>query len=485
MTQKYQFEELDLETREYLMLARDKQGKGMPGIYAGRKFYLPLVGLLLGFGVMIATLIATFPPTLPPAQEAMLQTAGFLLGGWMVVAALRVWTAGKSGKYAGHFVYADPENLYEGKGSVVHVTDLNDLRDAKAVQNFNEGKYKNTSITIKIGKDRRTFEVDDEERGRRLTVYLNAVCYMRDGGEDGRDTELQKLSPEAMGAVAKQVARTGEFPRNLGAAEEEEVSRVPKPRKEGRRSTGILAMLVTVVVGVLMFFGFRTINAPLRDQAVFDQIKSLPAKDQPYALRVYLMNPDFRAHRDEAQQMLNGFYDNAVRTHVNGTDDDLKKGMSEVVLALKTKPQPVVSFIGAEEQAPAGQELATGQREGRVQRDLADKWGSTIGDELVVFAAPADPDNPNAVDKKSKGMIDLRWKFMANGGIEYTIQFRKSPDEEPVVAKELFILAAPPGNPPETAQQRADKAISALIDHVLNKTVGGTRPRLVQQPMDF
>src|SRR5262245_11187702 len=153
MTQTYQFEELDHETREYLMLAKDKHGKGMPGIFAAKPFYLPLIGMLVGFGIMVATLVATFPPILPPVQEALLQTAGFMCGGWMVIAALRVWTSGRSGKYAGHFVYTDSEHLYEGTGGVVHITDLNELREAKSIQNFNEGKYKNTSITVKVGKD--------------------------------------------------------------------------------------------------------------------------------------------------------------------------------------------------------------------------------------------------------------------------------------------------------------------------------------------
>src|SRR5262245_19360506 len=292
MSEKFHFEELDGETREYLLVARDKKGKGMPGIYSGESTYLPLVGLIVGLAVMITTLLLTFPSTEQPTREAMLQTAGLMLGGWMVVAAIRVWASGKSGKYAGHFVYTDADYLYEANGSVVEITDLYDLREARAVQNFNEGNYQNTSITLKVGKERKTFQVNDEERGRRMTVFLNAVSYMRDGGEDGRDEELRKLSPEVMGSVAKQVARTGEFPSRL-AADDLEVSRVPHPKREGRRSTGILAIAVLLVVGALVFITFRTINAPLRDAAIFARIKGLPAKEQPPELRLYLANPDF------------------------------------------------------------------------------------------------------------------------------------------------------------------------------------------------
>jgi hypothetical protein len=391
-----------------------------------------------------------------------------------------VWTGGKTGKYAGHFVYADAENLYEGKGGVVEVTDLYDIRDAKAVQNFNEGNYQYTDITVKVGKQKKYVQVKDEERGRRMAVFLNALAYMRDGGEDGRDKDLQKLSPEAMGAVAKEVAKTGEFPRRLRDFDDGDV-RVPKPRKDGRRSTGLLAMLVTVVVAGLLFAGFRAINPPLRDRAVFDKIKGLPAKDQPYALRLYINEQKFTAHRDEAQKLLQGHYEKAVNSHVNGGDPDLKRGLSDVVLTLPKKPQPVASLVTVEEQAPAGQEVASANREKTVQTQLADKWGSTIGDELVVFAAPSDPNNPAVMDRKAKGMIDLRWRFQPDGTLEYTIEFRPSPEEAPIVKKTATVPPVMAGDP----LQQADRTAQALADHILQMTVGGTRLRPPPPPADF
>jgi len=472
-----QFEELDGETRDYLIFAREKQGKGAPGIFAGKSNYLPVIGIILGFLVMIATLFFTFPPTEHPVKEAMLQTAGFLLGGWMIVAALRVWTGGRSGKYAGHFVYADPDNLYEANGSTIEVTDLCDLRDAKAMQNFNDGKYQNTAITVKVGKERKTVEVNDEERGRRMAVFLNAVSYMRDGGEDGRDEELRKLTPEAMGAVAKQVARTGQFPNDPRAAEDQEGVRIPQPKKEGRASTGLLAILVTIVVGALMFFGFKTMNKPFRDHAVFDQIKALPAKEQAPFLRQYLLNPDFKAHRDEAQQMLESYYDANARTNINGTDKQLAQALGDVVIALKSKPAPVVSLVVCEEESPAGQLQSRAGRETAVQVKLADKWGATIGDEMVVFASLTDPDNPSAPDRTAKGMIEVKWKFTSAGAIIYTMLFRKSPDDEAILLKEGTIASAQ-GDP----ATRAELTAQAMADQIIQATVGTARLRPTPPP---
>jgi len=473
MSTKYQFEELDGETRDYLLLAKEKQGKGVPGVFAPRSNSWPIIGMLLGFGIMILTLFITFPPTDPPVKEAMLQTAGFVLGGWMVIAAFRVWT---SRKHAGHFVYADAENLYEATGSTIEVTDLTDLRNAKATQNTTY-----TDVAIKVGSERRMFQIKDEERGRRMAVFLNAVSYMRDGGEDGKDEELRKLSPEAMGAVAKQVAKTGEFPKNVRDAEEAEVARVPQPRKEGRRSTGLLAISATLLIGTGLFFLFKTINSPLRDDAIFERVKGINGRAQAPALRLYLGHPEFKAHREEAQRLLDAHYENEVRAMINGTDPDMKRGISEVVLALKSKPQPVVSFIAVEEASPEGMAVSATQREKTAQTLLADKWGSTIGDELVVFASPVDPDKPDVPDRKAKGMIDLRWKYLPGNSIEYVIAFRNSPDEAPVVTKTFSVPAADGGE----GIQLVDRTLQAMVDQILNTTVGGTRTRPLVQPMDF
>ena len=475
MTEKYRFEELDRETRDYLLYARDQEGKGMPGIYIAKANYWPIIGLFVGFGVVIATLFATFPPTDPPAKEAMLQTAGFLLGGRLIVAAIRVWTAGKSGKYAGHFTYADPETLYQASGSAIEVVDLADVREAKAAQNFNEGKYKSTSITLKVGSQRETIQVHNEERGRRLTVYLNAVAYMRDGGEDGKDEALRKLSPEAMGSVAKTVAKTGEFPSDPGRTEEGESIRVPHPRRDGRASFGLFGILAVILIGIGMFLGLLAVNYPFRDEVVFARIKDLSPKEQPYFLRQYLAEPNFKAHRDEAQQLLNERYENGVRANILGADPDMKKGLSEVVLALKDKPAPVASLLAIEEESPAGQGVSATGREKSVQQKLADKWGATIGDELVAFATLEDPDKPGQADKTVPAMIDVRWKFTPQGSVDYTIQFRTSPNEEPVVVAS--------GTQP--AQGDALRTIDALSDQIVAKTIGLTKMRPAPVIEDF
>ena len=467
MTERYRFEELDRETRDYLLLAREQKGQGLPGIYVGRTDYLPALGIVVGFGVIIATFLMTVPPTDPPAKEAMLQTAGLLLGGWMILAAFRVWAAGKAGRSAGRFVYADPDFLYEADGSVVAVTDLADLREAKAVQNFNEGKYQNTAITVKLGPDRRTVTVRDAEGGRRLTVYLSAVAHMRGGGDDGTNDRLRKLPPEAMGSAAKLVAATGEFPDDPTRAEEGTAVRVPRPHRDGRPSSGLFGLAVIVLVGAALYLGFLALDYPVRDEAVFARIRELPARDQPPALRLYLANDKFTAHRDEARRMLDERYATAVAANVNGSDPDVKRGLAEVVLALKDKPTGALSLRTVEEGPPRGADGDRAVRQKTAGERLADKWGSTIGDELVVFAMLDDPDLP--------ANIDLRWKFTDAGGIEYTITFRKSPDEEPVTTASGTVPAG----------SDAARTVDALCDQILARSVGTTKIRPAPPPEEF
>lgn len=467
MTETYGFEQLDRETRDYLLQARDEAGHGMPGIYVGIPNYLPVVGMIAGFVILILTLAWTLPPTAPPVKEALLQTAGLMLGGWLILAALRVWLGGKSGRYAGHFVYADPDYLYVANGSALKVIDLADLREAKAVQNYNNGSYKNTTITLKIGKQRQEVEVKDEERGRRLTVFLNAVAYMRDGGEGGTDKALQNLSPEAMGAVARTVALTGEFPGDPARTETGNMIRVARPQRVAGRSTGLLAVLAILLVGGAVFAGLVTVNYPFRDEAVFARIKDLPPKERPPALRLYLTHEKFTAHRDEANRLLAEHYENGVRANIVGSDIDLRKGLGEVVLSLKDKPAGVLSLRSVEEAAPPGQAIVGAPREKALREKLADKWGSTIGDELVAFAMMEDPAAPVN--------IDVRWKFDETGAIQYTITFRKSPDDEPF--SKIFGTQPAQGNATQTAE--------ALTDQILSKTVGMTKIRPAVPVEDF
>src|SRR4051794_38517608 len=99
MPTTFVFEELDAATRDYLLAARDRQGKGMPGVFVKGSNALPLLGCILGPIIMFGVLFFTWVPDqiyTDPNKLAFLQTAGVLVGGWMVLAAFRSWASRRS-----------------------------------------------------------------------------------------------------------------------------------------------------------------------------------------------------------------------------------------------------------------------------------------------------------------------------------------------------------------------------------------------------
>jgi hypothetical protein len=459
MTETYRAEELDSATRDYLMQARKREGNGLPGICSVKSDYLPIVSLFAGFIVILLTMAVTLPPTENPIREAMLQTAGFLLGGWMIVAAFRLWLGVAGGSQLGKFTYADPDFLYEVKGSTLQITDLGEIEESKIDHNYNDETYRNSVVKLKFPKEVVFVPFSNEVDGNQFNVFFNAVAYMRHGGDDGNDQALQNLSSEEMGDVASQVVETGSFPRNLQGAHSD--FRIPHPQRTGRPSTGILPILITIGIGVVMFMGFRLFNEPFRDETIFARIKSLPPKEQPPHLRHYLAHDKFTRHRDEAQKLLEDAYDRSVTQNVLGKHEEAKKGFSQTLLSLKKQPQPVISVKVTEE---GGDPTAKKTREDQIAKDLADRWGATVGDELVFFVQIS--------EKEIKSLIDINYKLLATG-LEYTLEFRTSPDAEPH-AKYTGVVPTPPNR----------SVVDAFVQTVVEQTIGQSRLRPPPPPTD-
>ncbi|WP_020469283.1 hypothetical protein [Zavarzinella formosa] len=464
MTQHFTTDQLDADTLRYLQIVAAADGKRMPGIYNGQTNLWPVGGLIIGIAILVATFFLTFPPTEEPTKEACLQTAGALLGGWMITAAFRVWMASASGKRLGDFVYADSLSLYEVSGNSVTVTSLTDIEEAKVTQNFSEGAYQNSAVSVKLVSGRKFFTLYSELTGKRMAIYLNSLAYMRAGGEDGTDEQLKALNPTEMAAVAKHISSTGNFPRTLADVDEVDHIEVPVPRSGGSgMSGGFIWYLMIIGVGAVMFFGFQTFNKLMREDTIYDRIMQLSPKDQPPALRLYLARPEFNKHRAEAEAKLLTAYTNASTRMIQGKNPDFQESMRILVMSLATRPQPVISLVIEEENAAGDPQAKDRMKKTRDQ--LADKWGSTIGDELVIFAEPDDP----AV----KGMIQIAYRFQ-NGGLAYSVTFRKGPDDEPFKKLDGVYKATLDPNAFD---------IPGFVDHLLGESCGITVQR-VQIPLD-
>ena len=422
MTQRFPTHQLDSSTLAYLRTVVRAGGRRMPGIFHAKSNYWPVIGLLLGLMVLFVTLVMTFPPTEEPTKEALLQTAGFLLGGWLVLAAFRVWIARAAGRSLGSFTYADALTLYEVAGDDVTITDLSDLLEARATRVQNDSGYASTDISLRLGSGSHEFAMYADIQGRRMTVFLNTLAYISGGGEDGNDTRLQALSPFEAAGYARHVALTGEFPRSITEVEEIESMELPSPTQSaGRLSGGFIWYLAIFAAGAIMFVGFRGCNKLVREDLIYNRIKELPSKEQPPALRLYLSHPEFQKHRADAVAKLDQSYSQAAAQLVNGKNESFRDALRELIKGLPKKAQPVISLV-VQEDGGFPLDAEGKSRVESVARELADKWGSTIGDELVIFARPSDPE--------IKGMIQVEYHFL-NGEIAFSVSLRHGPDEEP------------------------------------------------------
>ena len=451
MANTFLFEELDGATREYLTAVRQAEGSGSPGVFATAKDSLPGIGCFAGPILVVVTLLLTIPTWTgiifhDPVNVAMLQTAGLLLGGWLLLAGVRA----KSGSTnAGAWVYADPLHLYEGFREQVTVTNIEEVADANYTHNYDSnGNYQNSVVAIATGRRKggATVTLQNEARAEQMVTYLNYLAWAR--GPDGGDRA--DLTPADLGALARYVSRNEDEPKDANgnidlSAVELDITEVPEePAREGRAMPSFLPYILMFVGGVLCFAAFAfLINPVVRDDAIFDRVTAEP--QQPGALRAYLIDPRNRLHREEVIKKLPRFYTPAI-THVQekAANKELGQGMAEVLTALSTAEQPVVSLRVTETQSPAGMDDTKGDRESKLRTEFADgvsaafanqPWGRQVqappgytwnsptdppplGHQLIAFVEPPEPEAGQAAKPVH---FDIAYAVKDNGNGQYQV----------------------------------------------------------------
>ncbi|MFM8273651.1 MAG: hypothetical protein ACKODX_15175 [Gemmata sp.] len=398
MAKTYLFEELDAATREYLIAVRETQGKGAPGVFVAASDSLPGCGCIAGPVLIVVTLLLTLTTWLDivykdPVRVAVLQTGGLVLGGWLLAAGFR----GKGGKRtAGAWVYADALYLYEAYREQVTVTSVESVEDARYTHNYDKnGNYQNSLVEIKLGRDRASLTVTHEARAEHMVTFLNYLAWAR--GPDG--AERADLGPADLGGLAKYVARNGDEPKdaegniNLNLVELD-ITEVPaEPAREGRAAPAFLPYVFMLVGGLLCFLvmGFA-INPYFRDEAIFAKVTGDPPREQPGALRAYLIDPRNRLHRDEVLARLPKFYTPAI-DHVErqAENKQLGRAMGEILRNLSTAEQPVVSLRVTETQAPPSS-TEKGGRENKLRTEFADGVNVAFANEPWGKQVPPPPD---------------------------------------------------------------------------------------------
>jgi hypothetical protein len=387
MTQRFESEELDSATVEYLRTVHECRGEGAPGIYldadaAGLYPKAAGWGALLGVALLAATLWYTWGLIDDPINMAMLQTAGVFLGAWLVVAWLRVRRWRRRPDYLGHFKFVDPLTLWDAAGCGVWVTPLTGLRGAGVAHNHDkEGDYTGSTVTINLDSGRVKVGVKSMYLAGRLEAFLDALARGEGGlpvrrGYDALD-EVNALEAEEEDEVTPPPVA-----RNFDA--------LPEPHRVQVVSTWWWRYPLLVVLLGLTFLGSWSLCTALRDDELFAIVKE---SNKPPDLRAYLVDRRNTRHRDEVQKMLAAHHEAAARRFEQSKGDaELRAGMAEIVRGLAQSTAPVVTLRFKETQegdardrqalfAPA---LMSSLRTGAA-RDLTNHLLPVLGPELVDF----------------------------------------------------------------------------------------------------
>src|SRR5262245_1803133 len=156
MALRFEAEELDEATLEYLQTASEYEGEGMPGVYLNAsEAGLELAGLAgcgaAGGVVLVLTMLIYLMvgDTSDPTTVAMLQPAGLMLGCWLLIAWSRTKVGQKRDDYLGHFKYLDSEYLWHGTGRGVWAYPLGRIEEIRVKHNHNnEGNYSGSVLTV-------------------------------------------------------------------------------------------------------------------------------------------------------------------------------------------------------------------------------------------------------------------------------------------------------------------------------------------------
>jgi hypothetical protein len=448
MAQRFEAEELDNESLEYLRTAYRTEGEGMPGVYLDAReaklpaAWLPVTGLVVGLVLIGLTLLVTMVWLAldDPINVAMLQTAGLLLGGWMVLAWVRTLLERRRADYIGHFKYADSQYLWHGAGRGVWVTPLGQLEEATVSDNYaNEGQYTGSTVNIRLGDGLIGLETRTGSKAVEVAAFLNALPDRRnlpalERGYRARavaDRAVRNYGSEVLDqlrAVLSEQEVMDALPADEGEGDaytgERAVTAIPEPHKT-RTALGWWRYGVVLIVGVLLFFGSWKVSAVLRDDAFFDYVKS----KRPPELRAYLIDGRNTRHREEAQKLLDRFHEQAAERIAKGPGNaELKKGLADIVGALKKDTHPVITlaFKAAPDSAkgdfPAEQ---VKPRQKAAARALAQHLANVVGPDMAAFGeAP-----------EGKAMMEIAYKLTAPAAgaalyrMEWTVTLRAEPGE--------------------------------------------------------
>ena len=461
MFESFDYAKLNPDAKRYLGDVRRRGGRGAPGVYLALSDNRPIWAALLGIVVLPLFLWIGYTSSKAPWATAMLQTAGVLLGGWLLWYAARGWMASTDG-YAGYFHYFDPQHAFIGEGETIRVAPIHP--SAKVTPHGAK------SVLVESELDDRTIPVPNRIFAEAVSDYYHALEWVR-SREEGPWADLED---DEAGAVARYLAEEDEAPQNLAEADLGVDSFTDSVRATGRSSSGLFRLLVWLGIGAGSFALFSTTDGIVQDNMAFADAKANIGKDSgekitgAHGLREYLLNERNTRNRAEAQELLSKLYDAPIAQVKSnpGADPVLREGMVALLESLRGPATPAVSIAAIDTDAPAETNLSKGLRS-----RFADGIATVVGKDLIAFGV-APPDKP--------ALLTIRYSRTQVGNVSWTVEIRLKPDGDPpyqakgsaTVFGGFAMTPMPFGQTVELPTSETDAVGEAVYADVMMKLIG-------------
>jgi hypothetical protein len=408
---------VDADTAAYLRGVQRNGGRGAAGLYLSGKKPNAAVYAILGIIILPVFLWMGYTTNKPAWANALIQTAGVMLGGWFIFAALRLTVL--SGKNLGNFFYFDPNRVYIGTGDQLKYADVGDGVDVNSVGNG--------GLNFESEAGRFHVVVPGAGLANVVVEYYEALDHFSSDEEHN----WGHLSAAERGAMAKYLMRHGNIPEDISDVELTNREVPDELRPISNFSLGWLRYFVILGLGAAAYCFFWFTNSPLQEGGAFAKAKD----GTPAVMRDYLLNPNHTndANRQEITKLLAAKYDAPIQKirGNTGTEPKLRDAFLELVDTLRGPETPAVSLDVATTAEGVDTSWANKLRE-----RLADGLGNTVGKEFIVFVA-------KPTDKPA--LMTLVYTTDA-GIVRYRIDFRKAPDDEkPYYSQECVCPPQQPG----------------------------------------
>ena len=301
------FEELDQQSKDYLLAISKNKGIGFPGVYASKLNYGILCILFGILSLPIHIFISSIDQFAEPLALAMLQTALFMVTLWVQVRAFRLFGFIRT---KNHFVFVDAKYYWDCNNYSARVVNIENIKSFEC--NFND-YYKTYEFKMDCDHGFVKITLSDEEPASKLYSLLSYKSEKTKKPTEGNFTESKWKWLYDFTFCIPDKKYLKPVDGDDGFVLDENFNNlstksIPDPFKAGKEKVHIgwiSAFIILVVFVFVAFFKWDNLN---RDDLIWEGIQSINTDEKVYWLRIYMRDHRNTLHRGEAGKQLGDKY---------------------------------------------------------------------------------------------------------------------------------------------------------------------------------